>query len=529
MLFTSWEFLLFLLVLFLVYYIIPKKFQWMLLLAANAFFYAFAGWQGCVFISATILTTYAASRRIEAIRTAREAYAQQHKAELTKEQRMAYKNKTKSITRLWLIACLVLNFGILAVLKYANFAISAFTSIFAGPGAQPAYIDLLFTMGISFYTFQSMGYLLDVHHAKYPAERNIAKFALFVSFFPLLVQGPISRFGSISKTLYAPHRFDGRQVTMGLQRILWGYFKKVVIADRIMIAVNTLTANPDTYQGVFVLLEMLFYAVGLYADFTGGIDITIGIAQVLGIKVEENFLRPYFSKNIAEFWRRWHISLGTWFRDYLFYPISASKLMLSISKKARAKLGNGFGKRLPVYIATVIVWLITGLWHGAAWNFIVWGLLIGAVIIISQELTPLYQRFHGAFPGLKAKAGYRLFEIARTMFIMSSVRILDCYRDVPTSFKMFGSIFTNWNWNELGNGALLGLGLTAADYIVVGVGAALLVAVSLVQRGGPIRERLLQKPQLLRYGVIAAVIIAVLLIGAYGAGFQASQFIYNQF
>ncbi len=528
MLFTSGVFLLFLLALFLLYYLIPKKLQWMMLLVANAVFYAFAGWQGCAYISVTILSTYIISRRIEAIKSAREQYAKEHKEELTREQKIAYKSKTKSILRVWLAVCLVLNFGILAVLKYANFAVGAVTSL-VSPAAPPFYIDLVLTMGISFYTFQTMGYLLDVYRGKYPAERNVFKLALFVSFFPLLVQGPISRYGTLSKTLYSPHPFDAKQISFGLQRMLWGYFKKVVIADRVLVAVSALTADPETYQGVYVLCGMLFYALGLYADFTGGIDITIGIAQVLGVRVEENFLRPYFSKSIAEFWRRWHISLGTWFRDYLFYPISASKPMLSLSKKARAKLGNGFGKRLPVYISTIFLWFITGLWHGAAWNFIVWGLLIGIIIIISQEFTPLYTRFHGRFPGLRDKAAYRLFQILRTMFIMSSIRLLDVYRDVPTSFRAFFSIFTNWNWDELGSGALLKLGLSAADYIVVGIGAVILTAFSLMQRRGNIRERLHLKPQALRYGVIIIVLVAVLLIGAYGTGFNASQFIYNQF
>ena len=529
MLFTSWEFLLFLSVVFLVYYLIPKRFQWMLLLAANAFFYACAGWTGCIYISVTIISTYFISRQIESIRMRRDKDFAARRAELSREERKAYKNLTKRKTRAWLVLCMVINFGILAVLKYANFAIHIFTSVFAGADAQPVYLNLVFSMGISFYTFQTMGYLLDVQHGKYPAERNIFKLALFTSFFPLLVQGPIARFGELSKTLYQPHDFDMRQVSFGLQRMLWGYFKKVVIADRILVAVTALAADANAYQGVFVLCGMVFYALGLYADFTGGIDITIGIAQVMGIKVQENFLRPYFSKNIAEYWRRWHISLASWFREYLFYPISASRPMLELSKKARAKLGNGIGKRIPVYVATIVVWFITGLWHGAAWNFIAWGLVTGIIIIASQECIPLYMRFHRRFPSLKSKSGYRLFEVLRTFFLLSSIRIFDCYRDVPTSFRMFFSIFTKWNWGELFSGAMAKLGLTTADYIVSGVGAVMLIAFSLIQRRGSVREQLSEKPMWVRYGAIAVLIIIVLVFGAYGIGYDSSQFIYNQF
>ncbi len=528
MLFTSWEFLLLITALFLLYYLIPKRFQWILLLVANAVFYAFAGWSGFIYISTTILSTYLASRRIEAIRNARENYLETHKSEWSKDERKAYKAATKAKTRVWLILCLVLNFGILAVLKYANFAISLFSPIFS-VDPHSMFLTLALPMGISFYTFQTMGYMLDVQHGKYPAERNVFKLALFVSFFPLLVQGPISRFDSLSETLYKPHEFDGKQVVFGLQRILWGYFKKVVIADRILAAVTTLISDPQTYQGVFVLCGMLFYALQLYADFTGGIDITIGIAQVLGIRVQENFIRPYFSKSIAEYWRRWHISLSTWFREYLFYPISTSRPMLELSKKARAKLGNGFGKRLSVYVATIVVWLITGLWHGAAWNFVVWGLLTGLIIIISEEFAPLYKKFHHRFPKAAHSFGYRLFQVVRTVLLMSSLRMLDCYRDVAVTFKMFFSMFTNWNWGALFSGELLKLGLTVSDYVVLLAGTVLLITVSLIQRRGSVREMLYDRPYMLRYGLIAVLVLIVLIFGAYGIGFDSSQFIYNQF
>lgn len=529
MFFTSWEFLLFLAALFIVYYLIPKKLQWMLLLAANILFYAFAGLSGCIYITVTILTTYTIARRMETIRDNRAKYFSDHKLSLSREEKVAYKKQTKRNTRRWLVLCLVINFGILAVLKYTNFVVPMVSPLFMKADAPSIFLNLILPMGISFYTFQTMGYLIDIHRGKLAAERNVFKFALFVSFFPLLVQGPIARFDSLSQTLYKPHAFDARQISQGLARMLWGYFKKLVIADRILVAVTALISDTGAYQGVYVFYLMVFYALQLYADFTGGIDITIGIAQVLGIRVEENFLRPYFSKNIAEFWRRWHISLGNWFREYLFYPISASRPMLELSKKSRAVLGNGVGKRLPVYVATIVVWFITGLWHGAAWNFIVWGVMIGLIIIISQELSPLYARFHHRFPSLGKSFGYRLFQILRTLFIISSVRILDCYRDVATSFQMFFSMFTKWDWSDLGSGALLGLGLSAADYIVVAFCTALLIAMSLMQRGGGIRERLSSKPYMLRYSLIIVLIVAVLILGAYGAGFDSRQFIYNQF
>ena len=259
------------------------------------------------------------------------------------------------------------------------------------------FVNLLLPMGISFYTFQTMGYIIDVYRGKYGAEKNIGKLALFVSFFPQLIQGPISRFDDLSLSLYKEHNFDAKGFSFGFQRVLWGYFKKLVIADRIVIAVLEITKNPETYDGIFVLVGMVFYAIQLYADFTGGIDITIGIAQMLGIKVKENFNRPYFSKSIVEYWRRWHITMGTWFKDYIFYPLSVCKPMLNISKSSRKRFGEQIGKRVPVYLSTMTVWFTTGLWHGASWNFVVWGLLKRICDFSFQEFEPLYAKFHQKF------------------------------------------------------------------------------------------------------------------------------------
>ena len=333
----------------------------------------------------------------------------------------------------------------------------------------------------------------------------------------------------MSASLYEEHAFDWQTVSFGLQRILWGYFKKMVIADRMLTAVNTIIRNSDQYQGAYVFAGMLFYALELYADFTGGIDITIGIAQAMGIKVTENFHRPYFSKSIKEYWRRWHITMGTWFTDYIFYPISVCKPMLKFSKFSRAHFGEAIGKRMPVYLSSFAVWFATGIWHGASWNFIVWGLGNWVVIMISQELEPLYTRFHQRFPGLGEKRVYQGFQVIRTILLMSCLRMFDCYRDVPLTFRMFGTMVTAGNWAVLWNGSLLRLGLTGADFLVLAAGFVLLLTVSLIQRSGSVREKIGAKPFWFRFILWYALFLATLLLGAYGAGYDSSQFIYNQF
>ncbi len=529
MLFTSYSFILFLAVLFVLYYLVPRKIQWLLLLAANFVFYAFSGWDNLAFMLITILSIWLIGRHIGRLHQARDQYLAEHKADLNREQRKAYREAVKSRQLRWLLLALFINLGILAVLKYTNFVIANINTIRGWFAAgELSFVSLALPMGISFYIFQSVGYMIDVYRGKYPPEDNILRLALFVSFFPQLVQGPISRFDDLSQTLFQEHSFDGRTVTYGLQRILWGFFKKLVIADRILVGVNTIIRDPEHYTGIYVLVGMLLYAIQLYADFTGGIDITIGIAQTLGIKVKENFDRPYFSKSIAEFWRRWHITMGTWFRDYVFYPLSISRPMLKLAKKSRTRFGDAVGKRVTVYLSTLIVWFTTGLWHGASWNFIVWGLLNGVVIILSQELNPFYNWFHNRF-SVRSSFFFRFFQITRTLLLMSSLRILDCYRDVGISFRQFFSIFTTWNIRELVGGQLLNIGLSVADYLVLAFGVALMILVSLRQRRGSLRDALQERPAPLRYALTIAAVIVVLVVGAYGIGYDSTQFIYNQF
>lgn len=531
MLFTSYEFIIFVTVTFLLYYGIPKKWQWMLLLAASYVFYFLAGASYLPYIFATTVSSYLAARKISALRAGETAYLKEHKEALTREERKAYKAAAKKKRWHWLLACLLLNLGILAVCKYTNFTIANLNALLGAFGStkQLAFAKLILPMGISFYTFQTMGYLIDVYRGKYEAEKNPFRLALFVSFFPQLVQGPISRFDELSQTLFQEHSWDAQTISFGLQRILWGYFKKLVLADRMLVAVNALIRSPEEYQGAYAFVGMLFYAFELYCDFTGGIDITIGVAELFGIRVTENFRRPYFSKNIKEYWNRWHITMGTWFTDYIFYPISVCKPMLKLSRFSREHLGDAIGKRVPVYLSSFAVWFTTGIWHGASWNFIVWGLGNFVVIMISQELEPLYRRFHRQFPKADGAWGFRAFRVVRTVLLMSSLRMFDCYRDVPLTFRMFGSMFTTGNWSILWNGKLLTLGLTLTDYAILLLGLLLVLSVSLIQRRGSVREQIRKRPVAVRTALWYGLFLAVLLFGAYGVGYDASQFIYNQF
>ena len=529
MLFTSYGFIAFLGVLFLAYYLVPRKWQWGLLLLASYFFYAFAGLDCLVFILLTTACAYVVARLIDRHQRKEAEYLEAHRAEMEKDERKKYKAAQKKKRFLILLCGLVLMFGVLAVLKYTGFAVVNINSILGAFGAEKtlALPDLLLPMGISFYIFQTTGYLIDVYRAKTVAEKNPARLALFVSFFPQLVQGPISRHADLAEQLYAPHAFDRRNFTYGIQRILWGYFKKLVIADRILGAMRILVESADSYRGVYVLLLILLYSAQIYADFTGGMDITIGIAEALGIRLKENFKHPFSSRSTKEYWNRWHITMGSWFTDYVFYPLSVCRPMMKLSTFSRRTLGAKIGKRIPVYLATVVTWFLTGLWHGAGWNFIVWGLLNCLVILISQELEPLYAKFRKRAPRLTSSWGYGKFMAVRTFLLMGLIRSLDCYRDVGLTFRQWGSMLTVWNFGDLSRGAMT-LGLTLADWIILFVGCLLMIIIGSVSFRCHIRERLYEKP-IFSWTLFGLLLVAILLFGAYGVGYDASQFIYNQF
>ena len=554
--FASYIFIGFVLALVTLYYVLPKKTQWPLLLLGSYVFYYYAGWKCLLYILAVTVITYVAGLLISknkmqadakiADMKAREkarsqlvkddpTFAESTEEPVDKTARKLYKEKQKKKRRHIMAVGIILALLILAVVKYTDFTIHNINSILSvfKISKRISFLNIALPMGLSFYTFQAVGYVIDVYRDRHEAQKNFFKYALFVSFFPQLVQGPISRYGDLSRELYSPHDFSGRVVARGLERVIWGFFKKLVIADRILPAVKVMIETPESYKGMFVFMVMMFYALELYADFTGGIDITIGIAEMLAIPVKENFERPFFSKNIAEYWRRWHITMGTWFTDYIFYPISVSGPMLKLSKWSRKHLPEKMGKRVPVYLASFVVWFATGIWHGASWNFIVWGLGNFVVIMISQELEPLYAKFHkkvNTERNALTSTSYKTFQVGRTVLLMSALRLFDCYRDVPMTFKMFGTLFTTWNWNLLSSNAMLQLGINRADYVILGIGTLVLIIVSMIGRSGSVRDKMEKKlPMPLRWGAFTILVMIILVFGAYGEGYDAAQFIYNQF
>lgn len=517
--FASIEFICFLLVLTAAYYLVPKRGQWVVLLVGSVVFYAFAGLTCCLFLAAVIAVSYVVVILIGKRQSACTAWLSANR-ELPKEERKAYKNKNKKGNLI--IVCIGIALLTLA-LVYAKF-ISGYFGVKISESGISFGAYALEIMGISYYTFIAIGYMLDVYREKAPVQKNFAKHALFIGFFPQLVMGPISKYSDVGEQYFEPHILKGKNLYCGAVRIAWGFFKKLVVADAIAPAVGAIVAQQK--GGVFFLLLCVFYSVRIYGDFTGGIDIVLGAAEMLGIKLPENFQRPFSSKSVAEYWRRWHITMGAWFTNYIFYPLSVTKGMQKLSKWSRAHLGTAIGKRLPVYITTIVTWLLTGLWHGIAWNFVVWAMLNCLVLLVSQELEPLYTKFRTKFPRLHASAPYQTFMAVRTFCLMGLIRVFDCYMNVPMTFHKFFSVFTTPDWNALFDGRLFSLGVSATSFAVIGVGILVMWGVSQLSKDRPLREKLWEKPWLGNIA-LAALIFAVIVFGTYGLGYDASAFIYG--
>ncbi len=536
--YTSMNFAYFVAITAAVYFLFPvKKYQWTVLLAASYVFYLFTGFKFAAFLITTTATTYAAALVIDSIAVKAKAELKLHKADWDKTQKKAFKEQIGKKKRIIMVCTVILNLGILAFLKYFNFLAGSLNDLLAGTSLSIPTLKLFLPLGISFYTFQSVGYLVDVYREKISAERNPAKLALFVSYFPQIIQGPISFYDQLAHQLYEPHAFSFTRLKYGCELILWGLLKKVVIADRAIMTINAVVDAYAEYSGTTVLFALVLYALQLYADFSGGIDISRGVSQILGIDMIQNFRRPYFALTIDEYWRRWHISLGAWMKEYVFYPIALSKRFTGVTKKIRGtKFGtSAFGahvaKVLPTSFASLIVFLLVGIWHGASWKYVAFGLWNGGVIMLSTLLEPA---FLGVSRKLKIRTEsffFRLFQMGRTFVIV----LIGYVFDIAPSFRAAMDMFVKMIARQDIRGAMADIAafeLTKKDYLVLILGTVVMFIVSLIQEKNPdttLRSLLDRKPFILRYLLILAGIIVLLVFGIYGPGFNPAEFVYMQF
>jgi len=503
------------------YYLCPARFKWVLLLLFSYGYYAYCGANALPFILLTTLSTWGGALKIGSIGEKSKAELKARKAELDAVGKKALKAKAKRRQRFFFYLVLIVNFGVLALLKYTSPILTA--------AGRPA-LNLILPLGISFYTFQSMGYLIDVYNGKYAPERNPAKFALFVSFFPQLIQGPIARHDQLAHQLITPHAFDLTNIYRGSLLILWGFFKKKVIADRALPLVSAVFDGYGELGGAAIAVGVLFYSLQQYCDFSGGIDLVTGIAELFGIRLAPNFKRPYFSISLGDFWRRWHISLGAWMRDYVFYPFALTKPMAKLSKAAKNRFGADFGRALPAALGNILVFLLVGVWHGLTGNYVLWGLYNGLILAMSALLEPLYKRTNERLgERVVSSRAFYVWRVLRTFVIVNIGWYFDRALRAGDAFAMLRKTFFAPAFDELANGTLLTLGLTAGDFRILALATGILITVSVLQeRGMRVRERVLSLPAFPRVVLLYAFAYFV-LANFMGAGSANAGFMYAIF
>lgn len=491
-----------------IYYMVPKRLQWGVLLILSYSYYMLVSVPAVGFLLFSTVVTYGFGLWINKVR-------------LSDAEEASKAGKMKKIVTLGIL----LDLGMLAYLKYTNFLI---TNINIVTGSHIAMLRLILPLGISYYTFQSLGYLLDVYWNRERVETNFLKYALFVSFFPQLIQGPIGRFGKLAPQLTAKRHLELRNIKYGLQRIIWGLFKKMVIAEWAAVYREAIFAQPDQYSGI-AIFGVLLYTAELYGDFAGGIDIVIGISAMFGVRLEENFRQPMFSVSISDFWRRWHITLGAWMKDYVFYPLTLSGGMRKLQKVSKKKLGRKKGRFVTVAISDLIVFVLVGLWHGANWNNIGWGFYNGIIIATSGFLADNYTSWKKKLHINDKSKGYHIFMVIRTFILFNLGEYFDCVNSAGEAFKMMKYSLTSFQPSQflLISSGKLGTAYTPYALLTLVLGCLLWFFVSLLKENGvDVVGRLGKLPLPVEFMIWFLLLVSIPLFSPMSV---ARGFIYAQF
>lgn len=518
--YSTVEFILFFVVFLVVYSLMPNVFlRQIVILAGNLFFYWFAGVDCLIIVVATAAVVYVFSRLMERVYAGYEA----KKADLPPKERTALFAVYKRKCLKYVVSGVAVLLAVLVYVKVGKLLLWPEAAHFSDWQFKTVIVPL----GISYYTFSSVGYLLDIFWNKVKCEHNFLKLFLCISFFPTIVQGPISRYPKLMQQFDRLPGFQYERVCSGVQLMLWGFFKKLVIADRLAIYTDNMLAEVGEHAGVELVVLVIFNALNLYADFSGCMDIVCGVAETMGVELEKNFNHPFFSKTAAEFWRRWHITLGAWFKDYVYMPLAMSPGFMKRSVKIRQKHGARAGQIFATAIPLIIVWILTGLWHGTGMDYLAWGIYWGVLIILGAVLAPEFKKLTAFLKIDTDSFAWKLFQMVRTFCIFCGGRMLTMTGSLHGCLTLVKNMVRSPRLWVLFDDELYQYGLDRKDFSIVLVGIFLMWAVAMLQERMKIRETLAKQPVVFRWLIYYAAFLSIIIFGVYGPGFDASSFVYG--
>ena len=510
------------------YSIVPDRWKKYVLITASCLFYCLVSGKLIVYLLLTAALMHWFGIWLDRLQT-------QMKDRLSlaeKEERKAIKNNFAAKKRSVITLAAMLQLGTLLTLKYTGFFLTNINTLLSAlhSTAQFEIPSFLIPVGLSFFSLQAVSYLLDVYRGVIPADDNLPRLLLFLGFFPQIVEGPICRYRQTADALWNPQPIRYDNLTHGLTRIAWGVMKKIVVADRLDPLVKKVFTDYASFDGGVIALAAVFYTVQLYMDFSGAMDVVIGTAQIIGVALPENFKRPFFSKTISEFWTRWHITLGAWFRDYVFYPVTTAAPMKKLTTRARKKLGNHYGPLLAGGIALFCVWLGNGVWHGVGWHFIFFFFYHFALIYSGNLLSPLTKRAGSLLHIDPERIAFRWLRILRTTVLVVIGELFFRANGLWAGLAMFKAIFTRFSLPALNAELLSGLGVDWQDLLIVGVTVGIVFTVSVIQeKGVRVCDALYRKPTVIRWGTLYALLLFIIVFGAYGNGYTPVDPLYAQY
>ena len=510
------------------YFITPEKQKkYFLLLVSYLYFWLISGTL-IVYLIVSTISVFCFGLWLEHIQIQLKSALAERPTEERKTIKQIYIRKQRRV----IFFAVALHIGTLLILKYSPFVITNVNRLLLWLNVSTTLKvpEYLLPIGISFFSLQALSYILDVSRGTTKADHNFFRLALFLSFFPQIVEGPICRYRQTAENLWDAKPVTYQNLTRGLQRFLYGLMKKMVIADRLNPFVNRIFTDYSNHRGGVIALAALCYTIQLYMDFSGSMDAVIGVAQIFGITLPENFQRPFFAKTVSEFWTRWHITLGTWFKDYLFYPVVSTKRMKKLTSSARKKIGNHYGPLLAGGIALFCVWFCNGLWHGSDWNFLFFGMYHFVLILGGSLLVPLVESTNKYLHLNPEWPVYKFFQMLRTTIFVIIGELFFRAEGLKNGLLMFRKIFTDFSFSTLNEDLLFSCGLNTSDFLIVGITLVIVFIVSIFnEKGLSVRKMLAEKNTVLRWTVLYALIVFILLFGAYGFGYTTIEPLYGQY